>query len=122
MMETTIYDFHTRLYIPAIQKLNFHISHVRILGTNHFGKMRRTSFKGRELFKDVLCCRDYSERVVSSFDNKIKWEYYGGNVSVYIEGITLESFSAVPKIDINSTTPSRQRDAEFHSFLSDYRK
>ena len=42
MMETTISDFHTSFYIPAIQKLDFHIPHVRILGTNHCGEMRRS--------------------------------------------------------------------------------
>ena len=36
-----------------------------------------------------------------------------------IEGIVLENFSALKKADINSTTPSRQRHALFHSFLSD---
>ena len=36
-----------------------------------------------------------------------------------IEGISLESFSSLPKTDINSTTPSRQLHAVFHSFLSD---
>ena len=36
-----------------------------------------------------------------------------------IEGIELEHLSAAPKEDINSTTPSRQRHAVFHSFLSD---
>ena len=35
---------------------------------------------------------------------------------MYIEGISLEYFSAVPKIDNNSTTPSRQRHAVFHCF------
>ena len=39
MMETTISDFHTSLYIPAIHKLAFHLPHVRILGTNHCGEM-----------------------------------------------------------------------------------
>ena len=37
IMETTIYDFHTSFYIPAIQKLDFHLPYVRILGTNHCG-------------------------------------------------------------------------------------
>ena len=37
MMETTISDFHTSFYIPAIQKLAFHMTHVHILGTNHCG-------------------------------------------------------------------------------------
>ena len=117
--ETTISDFHTRFYIPATQKLDFHLPHVRILGTNHCGEILWTAFKQRGLFQDVLCCRDYSERVFSSFANKIQSEYYGGNRSVYIEGIPLEHLSAVPRTDIHSTTPSRQRHAVFHSFLSD---
>ena len=72
MMETTIYDFNTSLYIPAIQNLAFHLPHVRILGKNHCGAMRRTSFKRRELFQDVLCRSDYSERVVASFAHQIQ--------------------------------------------------
>ena len=39
-----------------------------------------------------------------------------------IEGIELENFIAVPKTDINSTTPSRQCHAVFHSFLADDKK
>ena len=95
---------------------------MRILGTNHCGEMRRTAFKQRELFQDVLCCRDYSERVVASFANQIKFEYYGGNRSMSIEGIVLEHFSAAPQADINSSTLSRPRHAVFNSFLSDYSK
>ena len=67
MMETTISNFHTRFYIPSIQKLDFHLRHVHILGTNHCGEMRHTAFKRRELFQDVLCRRDYAERVVAIF-------------------------------------------------------
>ena len=76
-METTIYDFHTSFCIPVIQKLAFHLPHVHTLGTNHCGEMRRTSFKRCELFQDVLCRRDYSERVVENFAHQIKSEYYG---------------------------------------------
>ena len=72
MMETTISDFHTSFYIPAIQNLAFQLPHVRILGTNHCGAMRRTAFKRRELFQDVLCCHDYDERVVASFAHQIQ--------------------------------------------------
>ena len=79
MMETYISDFHTRFYIPAIHKLAFHLPHVRILGKNHCGELRCTAFKRRELFQDVLCRRDYAERVVTSFANQIQSEYYGGN-------------------------------------------
>ena len=72
MMKTTISGFHTIFYIPDIQKLAFHLPHVRILGTKHCGEMRRTVFKLRELFQDVLCHRDYAERVVARFSNQIK--------------------------------------------------
>ena len=118
-METTISDFHTSFYIPVIQKLDFHLLYVRILGTNHCGKMQRTALKQRELLQYVLCRRDYSERVVASFANQIKSEYYGGNRYVSIEVISSEHFSAAPKADIKSSTISRQRHESFHSFLSD---
>ena len=118
-METTISDFHTSFYIPAIQKLAFHLPHVRILGTNHCGELRRTAFKRRELFQDVLCCRVYAERLVASFANQIQSEYYGENRSVSIESIELEHFIAAPQVDINSSTLSRPRHAVFHSFLYD---
>ena len=55
MMETVISDFHSIFYIPAIKKLAFHLPHVRVLGIYHFGEMRRTAFKQRELFQDVVC-------------------------------------------------------------------
>ena len=74
MVETTISDFRTSFYIRSIQKLAFHLPHVRILGTNHCGEMRRTAFKGRELFQNVLCHRDYAERVVTIFANQIQLE------------------------------------------------
>ena len=63
-----------------------------------------------------LGSRDYAERVVARFANKIQSEYYGGNISVSLEGIALEHFSAAPQADINSTTPSRQSHAVFHYF------
>ena len=93
-METSISDFHKSFYIPAIHKLAFHLPHVRILGTNHCGEIRRIAFKQRELFQDVLCRRDYAERVVSIFSNQIQSQYYGVNIYVSIEGITLKHFSA----------------------------
>ena len=72
MMETTISDFPTSFYIPAIQNLDFHLPHVHILGTNHCGEMRRTAFKQRKLFQDVICHCDYAERVVASFAHQIQ--------------------------------------------------
>ena len=72
MTETTIYNFHTSLYIPEIQKLAFHLPHVQILGTNHCDDTGQTVFKCREQFQYVLCRRDYDDRVVASFTHKIQ--------------------------------------------------
>ena len=119
MMETIISGFRTSFYMPAIQKLAFHLPHVRILGTNYWGEMRRTSFNWHELLQYVICCRDYAERIVASFAHQIYSEYYGGNRSVYIEGFVLEHFITLPQKNINSTTLSCQRHEDFHSFLSD---
>ena len=47
----------------------FHVPRVQILGTNHWGDYRRTAFKRQKYFQDVLCRRDYDERVVASFAN-----------------------------------------------------
>ena len=74
MIETTISNLDTIYYIPAIKKLASHLQHVRILGTNHCGELRRTSFKRRELFQYILCRRDYAERLVASFANQIQSE------------------------------------------------
>ena len=88
-METTISNFHTSFYIQEIQRLEFHIPHVQILGTNHCGESRRTAFKRRKSFQDALCRRDYSERLFASFDHQIQSENYGRNRDMYIEGIAL---------------------------------
>ena len=65
---------------------------MRILGTNHCGEMKRTASKRHELFQDVIFRHDYAERVIEKFAHHIKSEYYGGNRSVSIEGISLEQF------------------------------
>ena len=70
MMEATISNFRTSFYIPEIQKFAFHVPHVQLLGTNHCGKSCRTAFKRRKSFQDVLCCRDYSERVGATFTHQ----------------------------------------------------
>ena len=56
MMETTIYDFYSSFYIPAIQKVAFQLPHVCTLGKNHYDAMRHTVIQLRELIQDVLCC------------------------------------------------------------------
>ena len=72
MMETTISNLYTSLYIPSIKKLESHIPHVQIMGTNHCGDSRKTALKCCKSFQDVLRRRDYGERVVASFPHQIQ--------------------------------------------------
>ena len=116
-METTISNFRTSFYIPEIQKLEFHIPHVQIIGMNYCSDSCQTAFKLRELFQDMFCCRDYSKEVVASFSHQIQSEYYVGNISVSIEGIALENLRALPQIAIKSSTKPCPRHALIHFFV-----
>ena len=74
MMETSIADFHTSFYIPAIQKLAFHLPHAHIIGTNHLGNTRREAFKRLSSNQYLLCRLGYAERVETSFAHQIQSE------------------------------------------------
>ena len=67
----------------------------------------------------MLCSRDYSERVVASFSHQIQLEYYDGNISMPVEDIALENFSALPQTEIKSSTKTCPCHALFRSVLSD---
>ena len=72
IIDTKNYNFHTSFYIPGIRKLDFHLPHVQILGTNNCGESHQTAFKLRESFQYVPRRRDYAERLVDSFTHQIK--------------------------------------------------
>ena len=118
MMETFIADFHTNLYILWIQKLVFRLPEVCILGANHCGNAPHEAFKRCSTNKDVSCCRDYSYRVVDSFSHQIQSWYYGVNVSLSIEGIVVDHFSAPTQTEISVTLQAHTHHAVFHSFFS----
>ena len=88
-MKTSIVDLHQLFYIPAIQKLALNLIQVHIIRTHQCGNLYLEVFKYCADFHNVLCNKDYPERVAASFGHQIKSEYYGGNISVSIEGIEL---------------------------------
>ena len=79
----------------------------------------QTAFKCRKSLQDVLCCSDYAERVIAISPHKIQSEYYGGNISVSIEGITLEHFNSLPQKEINTSTKPCPCNELFHFVLLD---
>ena len=97
-MDTSIVEFHKHYYLPAIQKLALQFTHLNIIVTCHCGNTCREVFKHCAACQDVLYHRNHAERVVASFLRQIKSEYYGGNISVYIEGGAVEHFSAIDQL------------------------
>ena len=65
----------------------------------------------------MLCCLDYSERVVDSFEYQIQPEYYVVNRYVSIESISLEHFSTTAHTETEETPQARTRHAVFHLFF-----
>ena len=117
MMETYIDYFQTSFYIPAIQKLEFHLLHVQILGTHRCKNTGSETFTHHRLFQYLLCCCDYAERVVASFAHHTQYKLYGGNLYVSIEGIALEQFSAITHLEMELIPKSHTRHAMFNSFF-----
>ena len=77
------YIFASALYLMSVISQTYSLIIDRGISAPGHGK-EVVAFKRRELFQDVLCRRDYAERVVASFANKIQSEYYGGNISMSI--------------------------------------
>ena len=94
--------------------MEFNLPNVHIFDTNHGGDALRTAFKRRKKLQDMLCRRDYAERVVASFAHKIQSEYYGGNRYLSIEGIEFKNFSALPQTEIKSSTEVCPRHEVFY--------
>ena len=74
------------------------------------------------MYQDVLCRRYYEEHVVAIFAQQMQSEYYGGNISAYIEGILLEHFSATDQETPSQYLHSHTLHALFNLFLSDHSK
>ena len=95
---------------------------MRILGTHHFGKELREAFTRRGDSYEVFCWHDYAEQVVYSFAHQIKFEYYGGNISVSIDVILLDHFISFQNPSPLLSSGDLKLQDLFHSFFSDGRK
>ena len=115
-METTISDSCTSFYIPEIHQLTFHVPDVQILGTYHYGYSRQTAFKHLEYFQDLCCRSNYTEHVAAIFARQVQSEYFGCNISLSVQDISLENCSALPHTRIKASTKSCPRHAVFHFF------
>ena len=93
LKECNIADFHQSLYKPIIQKLSFHLPHVRIFGTNRCDKMRKEALIARQDKKDVVKRRDYAERFTEKMHVQIQCQHFGGNRSLSMKGVAVQHFN-----------------------------
>lgn len=102
----SIGEFHSKHYLPLLQKLRYHKAHVHLLGKNCSGQQRLEAFLSRP---SVRCRRDYAERLSAVFDEEIQSEHFGNSRSLSIEGSSVEAHATM------GTTPQMT----FHSHFSD---
>ena len=117
MMDSSMVEFHQYIYFPEIQNLAFHLPFLINLGTRHCGITLQVAFNCCSDFQDLLCRRDYSERIIARLAHQIEYVYYGGNRYVSIEGIALEHFSSIDQETSSSYSHSRIWYALLRQFL-----
>ena len=88
MMESPIYDFHRKVYIPALNKFKLHHVLVIILGKNHCKAMRTKAFLSNSSW--FLSEIDYAERLQKELNEEIQSDHFGDNPTLSIEGCTFQ--------------------------------
>ena len=83
-MDTSIAHFHENFYIKAIKNLTFHFSYVHILGTRNCDKELCEAFQRKGSYQYVKRKFDRKDNLVASFNNQIQYEYYGGDIYIYL--------------------------------------
>ena len=61
--EKVIDVFHNKFYITTMEKLLFHLSHVRIIGSMEFGKTRNDYFHENSWKNSFKLKKDYAENL-----------------------------------------------------------
>ena len=89
-MESSIAKFCKQLYTPAIQKLEFHLSHVIILGTHQCVQEYDEAFHTRWSYQDVnftmVMYSDYYQSFIpkSNLNNLVEIDHYLWKTLCYI--------------------------------------
>ena len=61
-IEDPIHKFLKDYYIPAIEKLGFHLYHVQIIGKKECGETRKYPTKPRQKYGNIRVVKDYAEK------------------------------------------------------------
>ena len=101
----TIRKFHKEYYIPALEKLRFYSSHVKMLSKQFTGNLRNKAIMQSN--HNICTACDYAEMLAGKFDLESQSSLFGQGVNLSIEGCH-------DKYMVNSSLHS-----EFHSHFAD---
>ena len=90
--EEVIDIFHELFYIPTIEKLSFHLAHVRILASMEFWNTRNDCYHNNAL-ENIKLKKNYAKFFSKTTDNEIKSQHWKGNRQLSMEGIVVEYFT-----------------------------
>ena len=113
--------FHRDYYLPALEKLTYHLAYVKILSKYHCAALRDHAF--RTCPGSAKTKRDYAERLAAAFTLEIQAEHFGNGRSLSMEGSSVETFCSAVAARVRAQTPYTVDDADvhmhFHSHFSD---
>jgi len=112
LLTESVSNFHQNYYKPAIEKLAYHLAHVKILGTNHIGLTRREALSMRHEKKDIKVQHDFVDILVAAFLTEIHSEQFGGNQTLSMEGLAMEY------IDASNNLNEQKKSQRTISFIS----
>ena len=102
--------------MPVVQKISFHLPHIRIIVTCHYGNTRLEAFKSRAAYQDVFWRQYYTEFVVTVFSHQTQSEYYISK-SIFIYWMHW-IISATHQGTLSSSFHSGKRHDVFQYFMS----
>ena len=115
-------DFHRNFYLPALEKLAYHVPYIRILSNAYCGALRDHAFQQSP--GSAKTKRDYAERLLAAFNLEIQAEHFGNGRSLSMEGSSVEIFARAAVIaslagdyTVADALPHLRMD--FHSHFSD---
>ena len=99
--------------VSTIEKLSFHLAHVRILGSMECGKTINDCFRANASKNNIEFKKDYAEKFTEVTGIEIYSKNWGGKRKLPMEGIAVEYFPT--SIDTSNNVVK----SEFHSYISD---
>ena len=92
-IEIPIHKFTKDYYIPAQEKLTFHLDHLQILGNNECGATRKDAIKSRQINGDIRVIKYHAGKYSESISIQDQSQHWGGDSQLPTEGAAMYYFN-----------------------------